>query len=1130
MMRPNPLYRIQLLTGLQVQLGERTIARFSTQKAAALLAYLACHSGQTHPREVLIDMLWPDTILRAGRASLSQALSSLRRQLEIPGIPAGALIQTTYSTVGLNPDVITTDVAEFEAALRSAAQVTDSEQRARFLTEAVECYRGELLPGFYEDWVLVEQQRLADLHFQASRRLVAHLEQAGEPDRALDFACRVVAADPLREEAHCDLIRLYVATGQPAVARRQYRELERVLREELNTTPCATTRALVERLLREVPAIGGSDTPSKGQRKSPRRQKKEEMNASDSSFLPPPSFLPPQVTRFFGREGEIKRLAERLSSVTPPACRLATLSGAGGSGKTRLALEVAGRLLEAYSGAVWFVPLADLRDARQIPDAIADVLRLPRSPNVEPMEQVVEFLNGNGVQIFRYSGVGEAVRPPTTDHQPSSLLVLDNMEHLLAAERRKSEDGAAVVRALLDRVPTLTCLVTSRQPLGLSDEREFPVLPLPTPESEPQRHGDTEEGKREEGKGKSDSLTPNTQYPIPNAQHRTPAQLMQFSSVQLFVDRAQAVRPDFQVTDRNAAAIAELCCRLEGIPLAIELAAARAKVLTPAQMLAQLERRFDFLVSRKRDATERHRSLWAAVEWSYRLLSPDLRRFFARLSVFRGGWTVEAAQEVCEEPLALDYLEYLQEGSLVLAEETEEGMRFRMLETLREYAEEQLPLLDRTSIKRRHLSFFLALAEEAEPQLAGSVQKRWLNRLEMEHDNLRAALYGWQADASGDAMVGLRLAAALWRFWMIRGYLSEGRKWFSDTLSDSRACKQTKERSNALNGAGILASQQGDYTSARALCEESLTIERELGDKQGMASRLGNLGNVARSQADYVQARSLLEECLAVHQELGDRKGIALSLNNLAIVANYQGDYDAAQALNREALAIRRELGDKAGMADTLTNFGNLAKNQGDYASAHSLYAESLSLREELVDRHGIAASLHGLGAVAYHQGDYAEARSFYERALTMNRETGNRAWEANNLNDLGIVAHAQSDYASARALFKESLAIKRVLENKQGIAALLESLASLAAAETQSTVHDPQSAMQRGARLWGAAERLREEIGAPLPPNGREWYDQKVAAVQTALGEERFRRAWVMGKNMTMEQAIAYALEEVAA
>jgi non-specific serine/threonine protein kinase len=629
----------------------------------------------------------------------------------------------------------------------------------------------------------------------------------------------------------------------------------------------------------------------------------------------PHSHLPLQFTHFFGREEELEVLGGWCTgNPDDPTHHLITLTGPGGTGKTRLAIEAAGRVAEAFRGGVWFVPLQDLSDPRQIPGTVLDALRLPRLPQSEPLPQVVEFLNCRA---------------------SAALLLLDNMEHLLETERRKAEDGAAVVRVLLERCPFLTCLVTSRQRLDLEGERELFVHPLPTPEFRPQRHRDAEAAQRASG------------IPTSTPRYPTPEHLMQFASVRLFADRAQSSKPDFQVTMGNAAAIAQLCDQLEGIPLALELAASRAQVMTPSQMLSQLEHRFDFLVSRRRDATERHRTLQAATEWSYRLLSSELRRFFARLSVFRGGWTVEAAEAVCEEPSALEYLGQLRECSLVVAEEREEAMRFRMLETLREFGQEQLTPEEQQTARQRHLDFFLALAEQAERELHGPQEGTWFDRLETEHDNLRTALrhageassHRAQEESAGPAALvpspslGLRLSGALWGFWLVRGHWSEGRRWLEGALASSADGQRSVECVKALIGMGVLVKCQGEHATARAYLEESVGLARAANDTRLLAEAPDKLGHMLNGlPMERAQALQAFEESLSLREELGDRAGIAASLNALGCTSGH--DWERRERLFLENLRLRREIGDRRGAAQTLEHLGGVALMKGDYVQA----------------------------------------------------------------------------------------------------------------------------------------------------------------------------------------------------
>ncbi|HLK61219.1 MAG TPA: BTAD domain-containing putative transcriptional regulator, partial [Chthonomonadaceae bacterium] len=713
-------WRIELLGRLCIKHGAWETAWLQPRKTGALLAYLAYYAARTHPREELLEILWPNEAPDVVRNRLRVALSTLRQQLQPSPLPAAPLLLADRAALQINAAYCSTDVAEFERALQAADHTPVEAEQAALLESAVALYGGDLLPGYEEAWVFTERQRLADAYLGALRRLTRQRAQAHDFDRALDYARRALNVDPLREESHRSLIRLYLAVGRPAAAWRQYQELAHLLREELGTTPTQATDQLVESLPQSV---GSLPVPSSAS-SSPVSSRTSAVVKCAPSPLPmsPPSLpeptalpqrnrLPVAYSRFFGREEESAQLRERLlfslsAEARPlqPPVRLITLAGPGGSGKTRLALEVAGQVYTAYHAAVWWVPLADLSDPGLIPDAILNALGAERAPERAPLEQVGEIL----------------ARQP-------SLLVLDNFEHLLPRNSPglqdhsvESPDGAEILRQLCERIPLLTCLVTSRQPLALVSEQVFPVLPLMTP------------------------LKPGT-----------PERLLEFPSVQLFVDRAQAVYPAFRVTEQNASDIAALCHSLEGVPLAIELAAAWAQMLTPAQMRSRLHQRFELLVNRRKDVPVRHRSLHAAMEWSARLLEPSLHRFFVRLSVFRGGWTAEAAEAFClnraegegprTEPRpslsGLDLLLQLRDRSLVVAEEVGKEMRFRLLEMLREYAAEQLDAGEQAELSRLHADYYLHVAEEAHTHIrSGQEIAVWLDCLGAEHDNLRTAL------------------------------------------------------------------------------------------------------------------------------------------------------------------------------------------------------------------------------------------------------------------------------------------------------------------------------------------------------------------------------------------------------
>jgi non-specific serine/threonine protein kinase len=557
-------------------------------------------------------------------------------------------------------------------------------------------------------------------------------------------------------------------------------------------------------------------------------------------------------------------------------------------------------------------------------------------------------------------------------------------------------------------------------------------------------------------------------------------------AVQLFVERAQRQLPDFQLTRARAPAVAQLCIHLDGIPLALELAAARIRSLSIEQINARLHDRFKLLTSANRTVLPRQQTLRATLDWSYDLLTGDERLLLQRLSVFAGGWTLEAAEQICagegvDNCDVLDLLASLADKSLVMAEQKDERARYRLLETMRQYA--QVKLVESggsDAVRGRHRNYFLALAEEAKPNLMGVEQAAWLQRLEEEHENLRAGL-DWSLEEAGSG-AGLRFCGAMQRFWWTRGHLSEGREWCGRVLAKEEGDELSPGYAMVLSVAGTLAYYQGDYPAARALHEKSLAIWREVGDRRGIALALNGLGSVDAEQGDFASARARREESLAISRELGARAGIAAALNNLGNVVADQGDYPAARALHEEGLAINRELGDRWSIAISLYNLGDFACEQGDYPAAGALYEESLAIRRDLGDRRGIALALNGLGNVDAEQGDYPAARVLYEESLAIRREQGDR-W---------------------------------------GIAFALEGLAAVVAALANSL---------RAARIWGAAERLREEIGAPLPPYERPRYGRRVAAARAALRDDAaFEHAWQEGRALTIEQGIALALSEAVA
>jgi predicted ATPase/class 3 adenylate cyclase/DNA-binding CsgD family transcriptional regulator len=768
-----------------------------------------------------------------------------------------------------------------------------------------------------------------------------------------------------------------------------------------------------------------------------------------------PNNLPVQLTPFLGREQELTAVQQLL-------CRddvhLLTLTGPGGTGKTRLGLQVAAELSDRFADGVFFVNLAPMSDPALVVSTIAQTLDIREGTGQPLLERLREELQ-----------------------QKQMLLLLDNFEQVVTA-------GVQVID-LLTSCSRLRALVTSREVLHVQAEHEFSVPPLELPD--PKRLPDL-------------------------------AMLSHNAAVALFLQRAQATKPDFQLTNSNARAIAEICVRLDGLPLAIELAAARMKLLPPQALLARLDQRLAVLAGASRDVPARQQTLRNTIAWSYNLLDAAEQRFFRRLSVFVGGCTLQAVEAVCaildnadEAGQVLDGVASLVDKSLLQQTEQQgEELRLVMLETIRGYGLERLAVNGEMEAARQaHATYYLALAEKAEPELGGPQQALWLERLDWEHENLRAALSWWleQGEAGQSMEMALRLGAALEQFWVIRGHHSEGRTFLERALV-AREGVATTIQAKALGTAGRLALNQGDMDRGEALCELSLALCRELGDAAGIALSLQRLAVVAWVRDNPAVARSLTEEALTLWKETGDKKHVAWALTWLAYIASQQGEYARGLALCEESLALHRGLENKIGTADSLFQLAEvLYVSQSDPARIRSLLEEGLALSREAGDKMGIAGYFRLAGQLALSQGDAATARSLTEEALSLFREIGDRQGIVLSLCLLARVEARQGKHAAARALYEESLTFPGKVDTVW-IASSLEGLASVVAAQDE---------LAWAARLWGAAEVLREAIGTPLPPVERPAYEGSVAAARSHLGEKIFAAAWAEGRTMTPEQAL---------
>jgi predicted ATPase/class 3 adenylate cyclase len=731
--------------------------------------------------------------------------------------------------------------------------------------------------------------------------------------------------------------------------------------------------------------------------------------------------------------GRETEVAEVIGYLLGPDVRLLTLTGPGGVGKTRLALAVTRQLRDGFPAGIAFVPLAPVSDPDGVAPAIASALGVRGETGATWLQVLTARLS-----------------------EKRLLLILDNFEHLWS--------GATFVADLLAAAPGPKILVTSRTVLHLSGEHEYPVSPL-APPPEPTGSAFREEVSR---------------YP----------------AVRLFAERARAVRPGFRVDSTNAAAIADICRQLDGLPLAIELAAARLKLLPAQAVLERLQDRFGLLVGGPRDAPARHQTLHAMMRWSYDLLSPSAQTLLARLSVFRGGCALEAVQPVCGGPgddagedareqnlpedRLLEILGELVDNSLLQREEVDATARFSMLETVREFATGRLAASgEETAIRRRHLSWHRTVVEQCEQGLSGPDQALWHHRLAVDVDNVRTAL-SWALREEGagasapDREQAAWMAGCMWYFWYLRGLLSEARSWL--TLAIEQVQTHTRGRAKALAGVGAVLWQQGEYDLAQPRFEESLDIWREVGDRSGLAEAVHLYGHLIFDRQQYGRAAKLFRESLALYDREEDDIYRTTLIADLGLVAYHEGDTAGARSWWEQSLAHFRERGVRDGTAATLLRLGDLDRLEGDFERAAAQYREALALFRELGENLEVASALHKIGQVILRAGDSSQA---------------------------------------AR-LFRESLELQNKHRNQQGIVECLAGLAGAAAANLES---------ERAAALFGAATAMLDRLGAPVSPADLAVWQEQEATLRRQMGPRAWTAAWAKGQALTVEQAVELAM-----
>ena len=966
------------------------------RKALALLAFLAIESASAQSRESLLGLLWPELPTPAAQNNLRVTWSILRKYLKEAASEQAPFLLSTRLELQFNPrSDHWLDVVAFENLLEDCPTHNHAERQncgdcAARLAQAVDLVRGEFLGGFslgdcpaFDEWAFIHHERL---HLQITAvlgELTDYHARSGNLEQAEGYTRRLLELDPLREHAHRQLMRLLSKTGRRSAALAQFELCRRLLADKLGVAPSVETTLLAERTRARVP---GRPTALRHN-------------------------LPVSSSRFFGRRDEINALQALLTS---ESVRFVTLTGPGGVGKSRLALQAASGLADRFPDGVWLVELSALDDPQALHSAVAVVF--------------------NTLDV-----AGRALVQTLSDYlrDKSLLLILDNCEHLLEACTR-------LVKTLGAAAPGLVVLATSRAPLRLDGERVVRLQPLASPDV---------------------------------GQTLNAATALQYEAVQLFVSRAEKARMSFSLTDAIAALVAQICHHLDGMPLAIELAAARTGVMPVEAVAQRLDHRFRWLNAQSSGSIPRQRTLLTMIDWSHDLLDAPERALFRRLSVFVGGWTYEAAEAICTEgELCLDILTQLVEQSLVEFGYDQECRRYRMHETIRQYAHQQLRASSEESdVFARHAHYYARFVAQAAENAQGQPLQVWLDWIEEEHDNLRAA-FNWMAEHDRNLALALvaDLGAGL-KFWELRGHYEDGRRWMQRIL-DATPESISEARAKALLAAAALSSSINDFEYGLCCTAESQYIFDQLGNLPG-----------------EIEARLATEE-----------------------LANLQGEQVESVTAVQEAIALAEQINYKPGLAKGGWMMGFIAYDQAEYGQAILYLLPSVALWRELENPYELAIALNTLAACLLGKGEYLTASEVLQETAEINRSLGYRRGVALALHNMAETAIKLGDHTRAKELNLESLQIRRELGLRRGYAYSLENFAILAERENQ-----PGRAIQ----LFAASQSLRQAIGAPVDPATQEVYANLLADMRARLGEVRYELEWSKGWSMTADQAIDLAL-----
>lgn len=1011
----------------QVYLDDNPIAT-DRRKAVALLAYLAVNDvGRVHQRysrESISALLWPDY-------DQAKAFSNLRGTIwEVHQALGEGWLIAERESVQLNPDAdIDLDVARFLDLIDQARQREDLALRVLPLSDAVKLYRNHFLTGFslkdaypFNEWAFAKSEELRQKLADALTMLSDAYCAQSQADLAIPYARRLITLDPLNESAHRQLMEVYLQAGQHSAALKQYQACEQILRKELNLDPQPETRALYKKIRKG----GGKVLPL------------EKKIAS----IAPQNNLPSEFSTFIGREQQLDQITNLIKNH-----RLITLVGAGGIGKTRLALQVGQKLLNGYPNGVWFIALDSLSDPALVPQAVASVFDIRETPDHPLMDKLIDFL-----------------------HSKSSLLILDNCEHLLEA-------CAQLVMVILKNCPKIQILATSRETLSIAGEAIYYMPSLTIPERDVQIQ-----------------------------------QLANYESIRLFTERSGLALSSFTLTNENAGAVVEICRKVDGIPLAIELAAARVNILKVEEILEQLHDSFSVLASDSRGVLPRQQTLQASMDWSWGLLNESEQVFLQQLSVFAGGWTLESSQAICDGDVLTLTNALVKKSLIVVNQESGHETRYRFHEIVRQYAHEKfIESGEKEKLRARHLKYFLSLSKRADLELRGSAQLNWMDRLYDELHNIRGALH-WAE--KNDVEAGLFLSGRLLPYWESAD-LQEGIQWLETFLHKSESKEFSLARATALLTYGWLLTWLQQFIPAHTVTEESLSLFRRVGDKQGEIDTLISLANIDQFIGDLNSGTQRLHRALDLSRALGDRWRQAVALGYLGWDRR-----DPQQAFTNweKAIQLYREVGDQISLANLLSFLAQFRILNGEIEVGEKYLDESIRLwqsnkRANVWEHPKIVKSL-----ILLAQGDYEQAYAILQEALVSAQKTGNRMSYLWLRVRLGYVALRAGNLVEAHDLFIETLRDFHKDGYISGAIFTLEGLATLLIATGKP---------EKAARLIGCADATREKIPDIRPLIEEADMYRNMAAILSRIGPTGFEVTYDEGRSMTLDEAVAYALKE---